>query len=86
MEYQGALILQEIGIKPDLHDENKGFISGPSSELLARDSDQYFKKFKQSSEVQYLPKPEKIKFSLKDEIALAGMESKQQQHHILFSS
>jgi len=84
--YQGTVILKKIDIEPDSQDENKCFILNPSSELLEGNLNQYLKKFKQDLEIQDLPLPEKMKPSLKDEIALAGIASKQQAHHRLFSS
>ncbi len=82
-EYQGALFLKEAD------KENEGLVVGEQNALSGRleiDLDQYFKKFKQNSGIQQSLKTTKIEFSLKDEIALAGRESKQKQHHILFSS
>ncbi len=86
MSYQGTLILKKIGIESDSHDENKCFILNSSSEMTEGDLHQYLKKFKQNATLQPVAKPEKIKPSLKDEIALAGTELKQKQHHGLFFS
>ncbi len=86
MSYQGTLILKKIGIESDSHDENKCFILNSSSEMPEGDLHQYLKKFKQNAALQPVAKPEKTKFSLKDEIALAGMESEQKQHHALYKT
>lgn len=81
--YQGTLFLK------DADTGNEGLVVGEGkvlSEALETDLDQYFKKFKQSSDIQQSLKTTKIEFSLKDEIALAGREVEPAQHHILFSS
>ena len=82
-EYQGTLFFEETD------KENEGLIVGEREELPGRlesDLDQYFKKYKQTDSIHQSLKAKKIYFSLKDELALAGMESKPEQHHTLFSS
>lgn len=91
-DYKGILFLKELGkIGASIQggDANKAFIVEEQHllpEIFETDLDQHFKKYKTTDMIHQLLKTTKIKLSLKDEIAFAGTESKQKQHHALYKT